>query len=116
MSFRSVDLECPSCGYGEEYTFDLRGIETEEEKTKIMNSKICPVCCDTLKRVWRSAPRIGTSKNSPQEWSRMKSSFKEHYVKHELDDIRNKHGRAIDESHVGAALEKATGAKPEEAE
>lgn len=115
MSFRNIALSCNSCGHGEDYTFDLRGLETEEEKQKIINSRPCPVCCDTMVREW-TAPRIGTPKNSSQEWSRMKQSFKEHYVKHELDDLRHRHGRAIDESHVGAALERATGAKPEESE
>ena len=41
--------------------------------------------------------RMG-GENSDRQISLMKKSFRNHFVKHELDDVRQKHGCSIDES------------------
>lgn len=114
MSFRTVDLICPVCQYETDNTFDLRGLETEEQKQAAMVFE-CPACAARLSvwtrfwcwltrkdvprsfmtRCWRSAPSIGFgSDNNPVQHERMKQSFKERFLKKELNDLRHKHGRA----------------------
>jgi putative FmdB family regulatory protein len=82
-----------SCGYREE-----RVTKVEER------SYDCPSCGDVMERVWLKAPmtRIG-GEGSDRQIESMKRSFNEHFVGHEMDDIRHKHGRLFDESLASAA-------------
>jgi hypothetical protein len=105
MSFRTVDLMCPNCKYEKEETFDLRGYETEEQKQASM-VVMCPNCEEAdMQRCWRSAPSIGGApENSEITHKKRVQSFKERFVKKEIDDVRNKFGKMFDDSLRGAAV------------
>ena len=49
--------------------------------------------------------RVG-GEGSDRQISSMKKSFREHFVKNELDDVRHKHGRAIDESLAAGEIKR----------
>lgn len=115
MSFKMYDLICDNCGlFDESHLFDFRDIPEHEERMKVVESQPCPDCGTIMSRAFVSAPKMGTTKNSPEEWAKMKQSFKERYVKKELNDQRHKFGRMIDESHLGAAVERAKGERKED--
>lgn len=59
----------------------------------------------TAKRVFRNAPRI-TKPGSDQDIANMQKSFKERFYKKDIEDVRHKHGAAIDDSIRGAAVGK----------
>lgn len=109
MSFRTFDFECPKCEYPEEHTFDLRGMTEEEKEATIESGIKCPNCdFENMKRVWRSAPSIGHGggERSLANIERMKKSFHERFIKHELDDVRDKKGKLYDESIRSAAAQR----------
>lgn len=108
MSFRTFDFECPECGYQEEHSFDLRGMSEEEKDATIASGIRCPNCDhEKMNRVWIKAPGMKMGKDSDMHnINRMKQSFKERFVKKELDDVRNKFGRLYDDSTRSAAAQK----------
>jgi RNA polymerase subunit RPABC4/transcription elongation factor Spt4 len=107
MSFRTVDLMCPNCKYEKEETFDLRGYETEEQKQASM-VVMCPNCEEAdMVRCWRGAPSIGGApENSPITHAKRVASFKQRFLKKEIDDVRHKHGHLFDASLRGAAVDR----------
>lgn len=109
-SFRTIDLMCENCGYHEEYSVDLRDKETDQDIELAMNPEIrCPNCEEAdLQRVWLQAPSVGrfTNDNSSAAFEARKASFRERFVKKELDDVRNKHGKLFDESLRSAAAQR----------
>lgn len=107
MSFKSVDLRCPNCEYEKEELFDLRGLETEEEQEASMILK-CPNCEEAdMVRAWITPPSVGGfGEDSPITHQKRVQSFKQRFVKKEIDDVRHKHGKLFDESLRGAALDR----------
>jgi len=106
MSFRSFDFDCPECGHQEEHTFDLRGMNDDEKQATIDSGIKCPNCdYETMNRVWRKAPS-GRVADAAGDISRMQQSFKERFVKKELDDVRDKFGKLYDESTRSAAAQR----------
>lgn len=107
MSFKSLDLRCPNCDYEKEELFDLRGLETEEEQESAM-IVLCPNCEEEdMVRAWRTPPSVGgPADNSPQAHVKRVQSFKERFVKKEIDDVRHKFGNLFDSSLRGGAIAK----------
>ena len=101
LSFKPVDLQCPDCGYEENRTIDLRGIEDQEARDQAMNQEIkCPSCDDAvLERVWKGAPSIGkyTNNRSSGTLAARQASLRSRQRKSD-DDIRHKHGVNYDDS------------------
>lgn len=112
MSFRSFDFECPECGYHEEHTFDLRGMSEEEKDATIESGIKCPNCdYEQMQKVWRKAPS-GKVADQAGDLARMKQSFKERFVKTELDGIKHKWGdKVVNESLVSGAVKRIEDAK-----
>jgi len=74
-------------------------------------SQECPECkYGWLHRVWRKAPagRIG-GEGSDRQIKSMQKSFRERFFKKGIDDVRHKHGSAIDESIRGAEIDRIKG-------
>jgi len=106
-SLKSVDLMCPECKYEEERTIDLRECDTEELVAQAMIVK-CPNCDhDSMEQVWRRAPSSpathSLSDMHPGNISRMQQSFKERFIKKEVDDVRHKFGKLYDDGVRSAA-------------
>ena len=102
-----MDLRCPNCDYECEELFDLRGKYTEAEQEAAMVI-LCPNCedCDMV-RAWRTAPSIGgAGENTPETHAKRVQSFKERFVKKEIDDVRHKFGTNFDASLRGGAIGK----------
>ena len=105
MSFRSVDFQCELCGEITSEVVDLRGLSEEEREIRLTRS-VCECGGDTFK-IWLQAPSIKHGKDSDlSNIDKMKQSFKERFVKKELDDVRHKHGRLFDDSLRSAAAQK----------
>lgn len=104
-SFRTIDLLCPKCQYEEERSVDLRGCETDEQREQLMNAELkCPNCEEAdMERVWRHAPSVGSRPGSDEYVSKMKKSFRERFIKKEVDDVRHKHGKLYDDAVRSAA-------------
>jgi hypothetical protein len=104
-SFKTIDLQCPKCQYEEERSIDLRGCDTDEEREQRMSAELkCPNCEEAeMERVWRHAPSVGTKSGSDEYVAKMKKSFKERFIKKELDQVRHKHGRLYDDAVRSAA-------------
>jgi hypothetical protein len=106
MSFRSFDFICPDCDYHEEHTFDLRGMSEDEKEATIESGIKCPNCdCEKMQRVWLKAPS-GKVADAAGDIAKMKKSFHERFIKHELDDVRDKKGKLYDESIRSAAAQR----------
>ena len=107
MSFKNVDLQCPKCEYEEERSIDLRGIETEDGRNREMII-MCPNCeHPEMDRIWKKAPSIKMGNDrSDAGIARMKNSFRDRFVKKEIDDVRHKYGRLYDDSVGSAAAQR----------
>lgn len=105
-SFRTVDLLCPKCEYEEERTIDLRDLDGDDrEKAMIVQ---CPNCeHPEMERIWKKAPsaKVGNDR-SDENIAKMKKSFKERFVKKELDDVRHRSGKLFDDSIRSAAAQR----------
>ena len=71
----------------------------------------CTVCKQTSGVRWfLNAPFVQYGgEGSVQQIQRMQKSFKNRFYKKGIDDVRQKHGKAIDDSLRGAELEKIKG-------
>lgn len=108
-------MQCPECHYEEERTFDRRELETEEELQAAINVVKCPNCEDaTLEVVWKKAPSShNTDDMNPGTIAKMKDSFKQRFVKKEIDDVRHKHGVNFDDALRSKAAQRIKkGEKP----
>ena len=106
MSFRTFDFKCPECDYREDHTFDLRGMSEDEKNATIDSGIKCPNCDHPqMNRIWVKAPS-GRVADKAGDIVKMKKSFQERFIKHELDDVRHKKGRMYDESIRSAAAQK----------
>lgn len=96
----TYEFRCTECEYtGEEF---IRLSEYDETVLK------CPNCdSENYQRYFSTPPmmRIG-GENSDRQIDAMRRSFNERFVKKELDDVRHKHGLAIDDSLRGGAVGK----------
>jgi transcriptional regulator NrdR family protein len=104
-NFRTIDLQCPECGYEEEKLIDCR--EQEDDQTPTLELK-CPNCdCEKMDQVWKHAPsmKIGNDRD-PRNIARMQKSLQERFVKKEIDEVRHKHGKLFDDSLRSAAAQK----------
>ena len=85
-----------------EYTCEKCGHEFEEQvpMSECGDKQDCPVCeRNSGVRAYRTAPLTRTGgEGSDRDISAMQKSFRERFVKKELDDVRHKHGKAIDDS------------------
>jgi DNA-directed RNA polymerase subunit M/transcription elongation factor TFIIS len=112
MSFRSFDFLCPECGYHEEHTFDLRGM-TEDEKQATIDSGIkCPNCDhEKMDRVWLKAPS-GKVADAAGDLAKMKKSFRERFVKNDLDGIKHTWGdKVVNDALVSGEVKRIEDAK-----
>lgn len=104
-SHRAVDLECPKCQYPEERVLDCREFDSVEDAW-LASDVLCPNCEEAdLEKVWRNAP-LGKVHDEAGEVSRMKQSFKERFIKKDVDDVRHKHGKLYDDSIRSAAAQR----------
>ena len=95
---RLIDLLCPNCNYYEERSVDLRGCNTDEERNATTSGTItCPNCEETeLERVWLKAPATKLGGDTDQHnIARMQKSFRERFMKKELDDVKHKFGDKV---------------------
>lgn len=109
LSFKPIELECPSCGYEEDQSIDLRDCKTEEERDAKLNSDfVCPNCGTIMEKVWRSAPSIGsyTNPRSDKTIAAKKKSYHKRFLKKEADEVRHKHGVNYDDSLRSAAAQR----------
>lgn len=105
--FRPIDIVCPNCHYHEERVLDLRGGVSKDE-AMANEDFVCPSCSDEyMKEVWIHAP-AGKMENDqhPKNIERMKQSFRDRFVKTEINDVRHKHGRLFDDSLRSAAVQR----------
>lgn len=107
MSFKVYDFECPKCQYTEERSIDFRGCDTEQDRVQAMKI-VCPNCeHPEMEVVWRSAPAVGGPRyGTDAEISKMKKSFKDRFIRKEVDDVRHKFGKLYDDSVRSAAAQK----------
>lgn len=67
----------------------------------------CPDCEKDSRRAYVRAPLTRTGgEGSDRQISSMKRSFRQRFVKKEIDDIRHKHGNLFDESLVSKAVDR----------
>lgn len=105
-AFRTIDLKCPKCEYEEERTIDLREVEDEDGYRKQMIVQ-CPNCDHPqMEEIWKKAPSVGSNPRSDSSIAKMQKSFKERFVKKELNDVRHKYGRLYDDSVKSAAVQR----------
>jgi predicted nucleic acid-binding Zn ribbon protein len=92
------DIKCLKCGTYDEVYIDHPSDEWRGE---------CYFCKGEVKRVFVKPPMttMGSS-GSDREIASMQKSLKERFYKKELDDVRHKHGSAIDESIRGAQIDR----------
>lgn len=96
-SFRSIDMQCLDCGYDEERLVDVRNLTDKEAEMALHEEIKCPNCDgNAFQRVWRKAPagKIGNDR-SPHNIEKMKQSFRQRYMKKEIDDVKHKWGDKI---------------------
>lgn len=96
----SYTYECPECSCEQEKFMSI----SEFEKFSL----VCPNCSDVMMiNVITAAPyfRIGGD-GSDRQLSSMKQSFKQRFLKKEIDDVRHKHGVAVDDALRGGAVER----------
>jgi hypothetical protein len=106
-AIKIIDLLCPECEYQEERTIDMREIDGEEEERQAMIIQ-CPNCeHPEMQRVWLKAPsgRIGGAK-SERSIESMQHSFKERFVKGEINDVRHRFGKLFDQNLVSSAVKR----------
>jgi hypothetical protein len=101
---RLIDLLCSNCNYYEERSVDLRGCDTEEQRNAAINGTLtCPNCEETeMERVWVKAPTTKFGKDTDNHnIERMQKSFRQRFMKKELDDVKHKFGeRVVNEALV----------------
>jgi len=70
------------------------------------DEQLCSACGQKLDRVWTTPPRMGHlgKEGSDTQIAAMKQSFRERFVKKDLDSIRHKFGSEFDDSIRGAAV------------
>jgi len=93
------DIKCAECGYAEERSIDVNTV------------LVCPNCDNgVLRVVFTKAPmgRVG-GEGSDRSIASMRRSFNERFVKKDIDDVRNKHGKLFDDSIRGAAVDRIKG-------
>lgn len=90
------DFVCESCGYA------------ADDFAEIDDTKLCPHCGSTMRHEWLSAPNSNAlgKEGSDKSIAAMKRSFKQRFVKKEIDDVRHKHGESFDQSLSGAAAQR----------
>jgi len=86
------DFVCGSCDY------------TKDDFAEIDDVLACPRCGKEMRHAWLSAPNSNQlgAEGSSSSIAAMQQSFRERFVKKEMDDVRNKHGSNFDESLVSA--------------
>ena len=66
----------------------------------------CPNClAPEVRRIWLKAPSMRMG-GYTREVQNLQQACRDHFHKKELDEVRHKHGSAIDDSLKGAAVEK----------
>lgn len=110
-TLKSIELVCPECEYREDRSIDMREIDTPEQEAAAMQIK-CPNCDhEYMEREWRTAPS-GVSPGT--EVDKMKRSFRERFIKKEVDDVRHKHGRLYDDAVVSSAAQRIKDGKKDD--
>lgn len=90
------DFECAKCAYQKD---DFAEIDDVLE---------CPKCGNYMNHVWLSSPngnQLG-KEGSDKSIAAMQKSFKQRFLKKEIDDVRHKHGKPFDESLASAAVKR----------
>jgi len=93
------DYMCMDCYYHEER---LVKYASRDSKFK------CPSCEGVLQRVWLKPPAYNSlgKEGSDKSIKAMQQSFKERFVKKEIDDVRHKFGKTFDDSLVSSAAKR----------
>lgn len=68
----------------------------------------CTKCGGEMRHVWLSSPNANDigKEGSDKSISAMQQSFRERFVKKEIDDVRHKHGSNFDDSLVAKAVQR----------
>ena len=95
----TYDFQCVECGYTED-----RMMKYEERDTEYS----CPHCDSSMKRVWIKAPGINQigPDGSDSAIKAVQQECRERFIKKEIDDVRHKHGDAIDDAIKGGAIKR----------
>jgi len=94
----SYDYECEKC---KGYFSDLVPM------SEYQKPQPCPKCGTSCGRIWLEPPMVRHGgEGSDRQIASMKKSFKNRFVKKELDDLRHRFGNNLDESFVSAAAGK----------
>ena len=90
------DFQCIECYY------------SQDDFAEIDDIMRCPKCSGHMKHVWLSSPNANDlgPEGSDKSIAAMKQSFRERFVKKEMDDVRHQHGEAFDQSLVSTALKR----------
>lgn len=85
----------------------------QEEFADIKDAPRCNSCGKPTEHVWLSPPGMNTlgAERSDSSIKAMQQSFKERFVKKEIDDVRHKHGVTFDQSLASAAVQRIKEAK-----
>lgn len=94
------DFECDRCG---------RRVEIFAVERLIFSDN--DACGGTFREVWLKAPGVGTlgAEGSDRQVVALRRSYRQRFVKKELDDVRHRHGRAVDDALRGAAVRRIKG-------
>lgn len=90
------DFQCTECDY------------VQDDFAEIDDVKFCPKCGGHMRHVWLSAPNANDlgQEGSNKSLAAMRQSFRQRFVKKEIDDVRHKHGETFDDSLVSAAVKR----------
>lgn len=76
----------------------------------------CPQCGKMMRHAWLSAPNSNQlgPEGSDRSVKAMRHSFKQRFIKKEIDDVRHKHGEAFDDSLLSTAAQRIRDGKAPE--
>lgn len=93
------DCKCDTCEDLSLQLISIEGRDSYQEECK---------CGGTIKRIFTlKPPSVHCDANDYNaQIAKMKKASNERFIKKDLDDIRNKHGRSFDDSLVSAAAQR----------
>lgn len=106
--FKTIEIECEKCQINESHSIDVRGCDDEQIEQKMNEEILCPNCEVPMVRVFKTAPSISSiGKDGSESASKaMRKSFKQRFIKKEIDDTRHKWGRLFDDSLRSTAAQR----------